>query len=152
MQEKKDAHVSNAAGEKPVLYVQRRVGSNNLYTWIPKSSSQEPWREHGRGEASCSDSALESRDQSLSSLLPRFTHACQQHGVHPVLHLVERTIPQVLRHARDIAALPVVNSGEEAAELPDLMQERGNELGRGSEDFEYLSMLEVGVHYSPRTL
>lgn len=95
---------------------------------------------------------LESRDQSLSSLLPSLAHARQQHGVCPVLRLVEGTIPQVLRHARDIAALPVVNSGEQAAELPDLMQERGQELGRENEDFKCLSVLTMGVHYSLWTL
>lgn len=82
------------------------------------------------------------------SLLPGLTHARQQHGVRPVLHLVEGTIPQVLRHARDISALPLVNSGEQAAELPDLMQEREQQLGRENEDFKRLSMLTVGVHYS----
>lgn len=47
-----------------------------------------------------------------------------------MLHLVEGTILQVLRHARDVIALPFVNPGEQAAELPDLIWERGEKLGR----------------------
>lgn len=47
-----------------------------------------------------------------------------------MLHLVEGTILQVLRHAHDVVALPFVNSGEQAAELPDLIRKRGEKLGR----------------------
>lgn len=43
--------------------------------------------------------------------------------------------------------LPVVNSGEQAAELPDLMQERGQKLESENEDFKYLSMLTMDVQY-----
>lgn len=86
--------------------------------------------DRGRGEAGCSDSALESRNQSLLSLLSRFAHACQQHRVCLALHLVEGAVLQVLRHARDVVALPFVNSGEKAAELPDLVWGQGQKLGR----------------------
>lgn len=36
----------------------------------------------------------------------------------------------MLRHARDIVALPFVNSGEQAAELPDLVGGQRQKLGR----------------------
>lgn len=98
---------------------------------------------------------LESRNQSLPSLLSRFAHACEQHGVCLVLHLVEGTILQVLWYARDIIALPFVNSGEQAAELPDLIREGGKKgerkwelLVKIEEDLKDLPMLLVGVHYS----
>lgn len=47
-----------------------------------------------------------------------------------MLHLVEGTILQVLRHAHNVVALPSVNSGEQAAELPDLIRERAEKLRR----------------------
>lgn len=41
-----------------------------------------------------------------------------------MLHSVEGAALQVLRHAHDIVVLPLVNAGEQAAELPDLTWER----------------------------
>lgn len=149
MQEKKCRGFKHSWGETNFVCPKESWKQQSLHLNLHLKT---PGGKHGRREASCSDSELESRDQSLLSLLPRFAHACQQHGVHPVLRLVEGTIPQVLRHARDVAVLPVVNSGEQAAELPDLMQERGQKLERGNEDFKYLSMLTMDVHYLIWTL
>lgn len=40
--QKKMQDISNAAGAKPALYVQRRGGSNNLYTQIPNLPFKGP--------------------------------------------------------------------------------------------------------------
>lgn len=144
MQEKRCRGFKNSWGEANFVCPKESWKQQSLHLNLHLKTTGA---KHSRGEASCSDSELESRDQSLSSLLPRFAHARQQHRVHPVLRLVEGTIPQVLWHARDVAVLPIVNSGEQAAELPDLMQERGQKLESENEDFKYLSMLTMDVQY-----
>lgn len=123
--------VPNAAGEMPVLSFQRRVRSNYLYIQLPRSSFKGHWKEWVRGEAGCSDLVLEGGNQSLSNGLSSLAHAGQQHRVRLVLHFVERALLQVLWHARHLAVLPPVNSGEEAAELPGLGGDREGERNRG---------------------
>lgn len=154
---KKLQDVPNAAGEMPVSSFQRRVRSNYLYIQLPRASFKGHWKERVRGEACCSDLALEGGNQSLLNRLSSLTHAGQQHRVRLVLHFVEWALLQVLWHACHLVVLPPVNSGEEAAELPGLGGDREGERNRGGktdmlvkteEDFQkniYMSV--VGMHY-----
>lgn len=97
MQEKtKMTDVLNTAVEKTVYMSRGELKATLSAPEFPNLLFSGLKKMRGGGEAGCSDSVLESRNQSLPSLLSRFTHACEQHGVCLVLHLVERTILQVL--------------------------------------------------------
>lgn len=60
-------------------------------------------------------------------------HAGQTNRLSLVLHNVERTGFQVFRHGGYFVKLPALDSGEEAAELPDLPGKRSSKVNMRSE-------------------
>lgn len=71
--------------------------------------------------------------QALLGLLLGLAHAGQTDRLSLVLHDIERTGFQVFRHRGDLVKLPALDSGEEAAELPDLSGKRSSQVSSGSE-------------------